>query len=414
MGFNDQVNKANTEVFQSSIFRPNVRFKTMSGKGAIVFKLLPAFNAEDIVEDEKTNEKYINPMGYIPFRLPDGSLTDWGQLIHVARFVGHGSYKSGTRRDFVLLKTFQPNAEDLFDPYIELQRRASADKDWQYLTADVKDATGKTIETPALSRASKCMIANIVDINETDKVQVALFSTSAYNSLCSPAHNGILCQRNGGATEDQIKANYLVEWATGDVTDPVSGPVLVCSKGTDKGEMSGYRITLALDVTSKVRRWAINPPELLAYRYNLNDVNKIVNELSPEEVIKALVQIFNLRSPSGIHEYALLKDVFGAIYGSLIPDAPSSPGASNVAPGFNTNPAMPPRQSAPTQKDEIPMDFPAKQATPSGAAPVGQAPSITNIAGSSDAKIPAMTPGTPIGKFDRAAFLQRVQAGSKK
>lgn len=435
MGFNDQVNRANTESFQSSIFRPDVKYKNMAGKGAIVFRLLPAFNLEDIVEDPSTKERYVNPMGHIPFRLPDGSLTDWGQLIYVARFVGHGSYKTGTRRDFVLLKTFNPDGENLFDPYIELQRRASADKDWQYLTADVKGPDGKVIETPSLSKPSKCMIANIVDVNEPDKVLVGLFSTSAYNSLCSPAHNGILCQRAGNATEEQVRQNYLSEWATGDVTDPTTGPVLVCSKGTDKGEMSGYRITLALDVTSKVRRWPINPPELLAYRYNLNNITAIVNEMTAEDMIKAFVQIFNLRSPTGIHEHALLKDVFGSIYGNLIPEPPSSSGSSNTAQGFGGNPAQahtPARQPAPAgfpaprpaapapQAPQAPQTAqpPAQPAAPAAEqapqAPAADKPSITTAADTAGSKIPPMTPGTSVGKFDRASFLQRVQAGAKK
>ena len=427
MGFDSQVSKSSSEGFQSHIFKSGVKFKNMAGKGAIQFRILPAFNPEDVVTDDQSKERYINPMGYIPFRLQDGSLTDWGQLIYVARFVGHGSYKTGTRRDFVLPKTFATGEDAPFDPYTELQRRASSDKDWQYLTAEVKGGDGKTIETPSLSKAAKCMIANIVDLNDPDKVQVGLFSTSAYNSLCSTSHSGIACQRASNMTEEQIQNNYLTEWAVGDLTDPKSGPVLALAKGTDKGEMSGYRVSLSLDAASRVRRWPINPPELLGMRYDLADLTSIVQELSPEDIIKALVGVLNLRSPSGIHEHALLKDVFGAIYGNLIPEPPMANGASNVAQGFGNNPAKAPARTTAAGGFKPPMRKMAPMPTVDAAAigqeegndeagdlgPVEQ-PVASAPVSEPTTKAPPMTPGMPTAKFDRAAFMQKVQAGSKK
>ena len=63
--------------------------------------------------------------------------------------------------------------------------------------------------------------------------------------------------------------------------------------------------------------------------YNLSSFINIPTE---EEIVDNLVQLLNMRSPAGYHEYALLKQAFPS---HRILEPPSAPGAmSTVAPGF--------------------------------------------------------------------------------
>lgn len=393
MAFNEQVKDTTTTGFKSTTFQPHVKFKMLDAKSALVFRILPAFNKEDIVEDPNTKHKIINPMSYVPFRTPDGSLTDWGFITYLNRFVGHGSYKDGTRRDFVAVKTFENESDNIFDPYVELQRRASADPDWSYLTKDIKDPTNNQfIEGAALPKTQNYLLLNIVDLNEPDSVKIGMFSSSASKSLLGK-DAGIAATRASNVTDAQIQENYLMEWAVGDLTDPTSGPVLLAAKGTDRGEMSGYYMTLKLDAVSHVQRWPLNPPSLLGMRYDLSNPRSILLEMSPEETIKEFVKLFNARSPKGYHEWALLKEVFGGVYGNLIPDPPAAKTA--VSSGFGSPPVASTAPGTPAAPTAAPIAAPTAPVSPTAAPTAPDTPAAPYTTNSS----PAAAPDTASAAF---------------
>ena len=406
MGFASQIATATNDRMNSSIFKQNVKFKAMAGRGALVFKLLPAFDPSKTIKEG--TEVYMDSMGYLPFRLENGELTDWASLAYIARFVGHGTYKAGTRRDVVVWETFDKALVDSC-PYVSLYRRAQQDPDFKQMTVDIKSPDGKTIvERAALTRPAMNMIANVIDINESEKgVVLGLFSTSAARSIVSSGGGalGLADQHASNSTDEQIKQNYLMQYALGDITDPQVGPVLVLTKATDRGEMSGYIVTLALDVAQRVRRWPLKPMELLEQRYNLPDLESYLVREDAETMIGNFVKIFNTRLANGYHEYALLNEVFGSIYGNLIPKAPSAPAATNVVQGSgmpveaSNEVAKPTRHRVMVTPSDIQAQAVAQEQAP---APVKE----DQIPG---AEMPPMTPGAPVKAFDRAAFLNRIK-----
>lgn len=204
-----------------------------------------------------------------------------------------------------------------------------------------------------------------------------------------------------------------MEWACGDLTDPTNGPVLVCTKGTDKGEKSGYKVQLALDMNNRVRRWPVKPIDLLANRYNMSDLESFIIKLSNEEMIKTFVDILTGRNPRGIHERAFLNEVFGNLYGNLIPSVPTSPGASNTVQGtggFGPSPVQGIRAPIAAQQGQKPANPEAKDSDDLNMSPPPAAPETP--AAPNTATPPPMTPGTKV-KFDRSAFMKKIGATPK-
>lgn len=345
MGLNNQVKAAGySGGDRKFIFKEGVRYRHMTGKDPIVFRILPSFNPNDP-----------NPAtSYLPFMLPGDVLSDWGDVLYISRFVGHGKGGNGTRQDILSLRTGAD--KEIFDPLTHLYRAISQmSADWGYLLEDSKDPTGKVRDRAAFSKPLPHFICNVWDFNKpTAGAQLACFTSSAYMSMFN-AKTGLVYLRINLVDESILQHNYLAAYAVGDLTDPVNGPALMCAKGNDNGEFSKYTVTLAQDQTGRIIKRVMGQ-DVLAQRYNLSNLSTIVNLPTEEEIIQLLVETLNMRSPQGYHEYALLRQAFPQ---HRIPEPPASPAAMpTIQSGFGLNPAA--------------------QAPAAPVAPVAQAPAVSS------------------------------------
>ena len=343
MGFNDQVrNMAYGAENKKFIFKDGVRFKRMGGKNPIVFRILPAFDPNNP-----------NPnTSWMPMATPDGNLTEWGRVVNVYRYVGHGQ----SRKDILSLK----GLVDVPDPMEILLQTANAMPEWAYLTKDVGE--GKSAIRKSIGRAAPHLLANVWDINQASRdVMLGVFATSAMKAIID-TKKGLVYQRTS-LSEEYIKQNYLLQYATGDVTDPNEGPALCVAKGNDKGEMSDFLVYLQTDAQNRVIRRGLDQGQM-AQRYNLANPQDFLEIPTEEDIVNQMIATFNMRSPSGYHEYALLRQAFPTF---PIPEPPAAPAASNmVAGGFGANPAAQAQQrpSAPIPAGHQfaqPMQTPAPQ-----------------------------------------------------
>jgi hypothetical protein len=306
------------------IFKDGVRYRHMTGDSPMMFRIAPAFNPNDT-----------NPgTSYVPFVDDGGSLADFALILRICRFVGHGRGGFGTRRDLLSLKTFEQPGEEIFDPLDHLLKIINQSAaDWGYLIKDRGE--GQNRERSAYGKSSPHLILNIWDFNQpTVGIQLGCFTSSACNALLDPK-TGLAYQRTN-IPEEMLKQNYLAGYAVGDLTDPNNGPAVVCAKGKEQGDFSKYKITLLTDMNGGVVRKPLTQ-ELLAQRYNLSDPGAIINIPTEDELIDALVQLLNMRSPTGMHEHALLKMAFPQF---SVPEPPAAPAASpTVQAGFGGSPA---------------------------------------------------------------------------
>lgn len=325
------------------IFKQDVKVKYMTGKDPIVFRVLPAFDPNN--QDPSTS--------VLPFAMPDGTITDWGLLLYITRFAGHGKGGYGTRQDLISLRSFATGDQDVFCPLEHLMKTINAmSAEWGYLIADRGE--GQQRERKAFSKPLPHFITNVWDLNQpTSPAQVGMFSSSASRALTDPK-NGLIFQRTN-LPEEVLAQNYLLQYQVGDLTNPQDGPALICAKGNENGEFSKYNVTLATDSRGQVVKRAIGP-EILATRYNMSNPGAFVQIPTEESLIEQLIELFNMRSPQGHHEYALLKQAFPQF---RIPDAPSAPGASPTVPtGFTPQASAPavPQQGIqqPNPADQLP------------------------------------------------------------
>jgi hypothetical protein len=225
MAFNTMFSSLSGEGENSDrIFVKNgIKTKFMSGKQPITFTLLPAI-------DPNNPDKRIS---YLPAILPGDTptLSDWGNGAWVYRKVGHGDWKE--RYDIVALDSVGEEC-----PIKEVRRIAKQDPTWTYLTEDVGKFGDPNRVRAALPGAQQFLFANVFLPGETERVaHVGIFSKSVAQKLIGD--NGLVFQPSPSATEEQIRENYLLAYANGDITSPQGAPALVVEKGHDKGEMSG-------------------------------------------------------------------------------------------------------------------------------------------------------------------------------
>jgi len=440
MGFNTMFSSLGGEGENSDrIFTLNgVKTKFMSGKQPITFSILPAL-------DPSNPDKRVS---YLPAILPgeEPTLSDWGNGAWVYRKLGHGDWKE--RYDIVALDSVGEEC-----PIKEVRRVAKQDPTWDYLLKDVGKFGAPDRVRAALPGAQQFLFCNVYLPNEPERVaHIGIFTKSVANELIG--ENGLVFQPSPSATEDQIRANYLAAYANGDITAPQGAPALVVEKRHDKGEASGYDVKFALDASRRVMRIPATQ-DIMATRYDITNLRSYLNILTPEQIVQILIREFCGRSPSGFHEYALLKLALGGKF--QIPEPPSAPGAVNtVQSGFEQPAAaQAPAEAVPVPAQAVPAATPAPvpvthtvapqavpvatpaavpvtptavpQAVPtaspaavpvsssaSAEAAVAMAAAVKSGAAAPVAPAPGTVPGDAVPAFDKAAFLARLAKGGQQ
>ena len=290
----------------------------------ITFKLLPAFDPAN--PDVRTS--------YTPSITPDGHLAQFAAIMFSVKFAGRGDYDQ--RRELVSRRTESPTA--VCPLCILMDFIKNNQQDWGYLTEDKGKYGTPGFVRAALPPMAPAMLANVLDMyDQGSGVKVGEFSKSAYMSLVGKQH-GLMFQRNDSAPREWIEQNYMYQYAKGDLTDPNNGLVLVCEKETDKKGFSGYSLSVATGPDGNPWRAQLTQ-EQMAQRYNIADVGSIVNIPTEQELVDELVDMLRQRSPSGYHEWALLKMAFND-HGWNVPDPPAAPAAtSNIS--LASTPATP-------------------------------------------------------------------------
>lgn len=290
----DMLNKATTGT-SKFVLKEGVNYHFISGKEKNIIRFLPAFDPEN--DDKETS--------FLPCINENDEITPFVMPIMVARNLGHGT-NAAAKKNILSLATFGEPCP--IDKLYQVAR--DNPEEWGYLLSleNVNGEWKKKANTFAdLSAPSAVMLANIINVVEDRGVQIGIFSKSAMTNLIGP--KGLIFQRNTqNVSEEQLKENYLLGYAHGDITDPVNGPCLVIQKGTDRGAMSDFNVDIAMSGRNVKRRKLT--AEEMASRYDLTDPESILDIKSEEEIIAELVEIYNGRSPSGIPETALLREAF--------------------------------------------------------------------------------------------------------
>ena len=421
MGLNDQVQSlGGNRGGRKFIFKEGVHYVHMTGKDAKLFRILPAFHPEAPTE----------PRSWVPCIDPHGNLSEFGQLLSVMRFVGHGT-GGGSRQDLLSLKTF---GRETFCPLAHLVDVISQDPaTWGYLMKDSGPRGDKNTVRAAVSKIAPQFVCNVLDINQTIQgVQLGVFSQSASYSLID-AHEGLVFKRNALAgMEEMIQKNYLYRYANGDITDPTTGPVLKCEKQTNKGDMSSYTISVALGRDNNVLKLGLDMAHM-AGRINTTRFTDYINIPTPEDLVNSLVQLLNGRSPAGYHEHALLRLAFPQF---RIPEPPAAPSAGNMVGGMGYAPQAPApapayaapqaQPQAPAYAGNVPAYVPQTVAAPQSAAPVpayvpaapaaqptGFVPPAIPAQAPTVQSVDPVVPGDPVAAgFDQQGFMERLRAAT--
>lgn len=393
MGLNSKVKKVQNESKGGQVFKQDVKVRNLRGKSEIYFRILPAFNPE--VDDPRKS--------WLPFRLPDGSLTDWAEVIRLGALVGHGSPKDGGRGDVLSMKTLD---DELSCPLEEAYRAASSYPEWRYLTERIVDDNDNFVASPVLPPVTSQFIFNCVDIgtaNENDVV-IGVVSKSAGLSLLSDG-KGLASRRAANVTDAQVGENPMVQWVTGDLTHPATGPVLVCYKETDKGKYSGYVIDIATKSgTHSYMRHPLTEGHM-EQRKDLSDLTNVIIPPTEEAIVAQLVRLLNMRSPNGHHEYDFLRLVFGDRF--KIPASPSAPaGSQTVQSGFGGG-----------QNTFAPPPAAGQQGNSTGPASGGQqgastAPSAATAGANAAAAGSADSWGDPLGSSGGGAVPEKAASAA--
>ena len=364
------------------IFKEGVQYKHMTGKEPIYFRIAPAFNPQDP-----------NPQtSWQPFVTADGKATDWGKILRISRFIGHGAGGFGTRQDLLSLRSFAVEGQDVYCPLEQLLKCIKQmSSDWGYLIEDRQ--LGGTKDRAAFSRPTAHFVVNLVDLNQqTLGMQLGVFTTSATSALIHAKH-GLAFQPDAKATPELVTANPMAMYANGDITHPETGPGLILQKGETQGEYSRYGVGLAVNQQTRTIYHRAFTAQEMAERRNMADLASFINIPEETELIEKLIQLLNMRSPAGYHEWALLKMAFPE---AQIPEPPAAPAAAAAGSGFGPSAGAavttPPPTAASPGGPVVGAPAAVAPPFPVTPAPAASAPVATAVP---PATAPAVAPGTP-------------------
>ena len=323
MGFNDQAKQAGVPTGAGfSLFKDGVKVKWMGGKalgpnGVVAFRILPAHNPADLMEDGS-----VNPYGWLPSRAPSGDLTDWGFMIEACRFVGHKSFQM----DFL-----SPVGIDNDRPFLldAVYRVAVSNNDWNYLVKREKE--GKT--PPMFGLPRKVLMLNVLLVDGgLQEIVLAGFTSRAIDALLAEG-SGLLNQQVEMPAE-MLAQNHMLKYRVRDITHPTDGYVVQMTKKADN--------TFTADIQSvngTARKVPIDS-SMLPGRYPLYAWQSLMNLKSQEQVVEDLLRVFSGRNAAGVHEHYLLKEALEPM-GFNIPTPAAAPAAGHTIPGGFEKPAAP-------------------------------------------------------------------------
>jgi hypothetical protein len=300
------------------------------------------------------------------------------------------------------------------------------------------------------------LIANVWVISgqnaDLAQSRLALFTSGLTNSMINK-QTGLLHQKSTNIPPELMAQNYTYAYLHGDITSPMNSPILVVqkenvkSKKKDGKDMRAYVAKPETCNSQTNAQFAVIPQEVMASRYDISNPETFLNIPTEESLIESLVAVLNRRSPTGIHEYALLRQVFPT---HRIPEPQAAPAASTtVQSGFQaqppTNGGFPvPKVASAGFTPPVATQPPAGYGyQPQAQAPVAQAPySVPQAQPQAPAQAPQYAPYVPAAPqaapapvapqyqpqpqapaaqaptippagqpFDRNAFLAQLQAG---
>lgn len=444
----------------SGMFKQGVTYRNMSAKnGPVIFRLLPACDQTRLTQLGEGRCAPVDPASWSPLRDP---ITErpmpFARIVIAGRYLG----RTSSHVDLVSPTTFDPRA---YCPISELYKAAKQyNRTWGYLVDKPRRDDRLPPNTPrppppALKKPDRVMLANaIIFTGPTSAEQVlAVFSSSSLDSLISPK-NGLIWQQTVNVSPADLAADPSRKWTNGDITHPATGVLLQLDKEDErKGDMSGFavRVFRGADGRGPAVPYPV-PPQVLAARYNLLDLDSFLTRLSDQEIVDKLATVFNGMAPTGEHEYELLKMVFGgqfkvpepppraAVPGWAIPASAPAPMGQPTAAGYplpQTQPANPlagmgqlpglgPVLAPPAQQFQYPSQpVPGPFSLPANLPPPGQpavaampqpapapaAPAMTQPAQAAPApaQIPAQIPGLASPSAFAAQYVQPPQSPQK-
>jgi hypothetical protein len=279
--------------------------------------------------------------------------------------IGHGDFKA--RRKLVSNKAYDPSEHC---PLEELNQYIKMNQSWGYLhQSPGKNERNYDIPPAFPKKPRSILIMNVVNINnQTEGAFLGEFPVSVFNAMNSA--QGVLNTMNPSATQEAIAQNPLAKYAAGDLTCPVNGPgIRICKDGQAKG----YAVSFAVNTAHQIVR--LDCRAFLPMRYDLNNAEALIPRVSEAEQVQTLMDCLNGISPTGQHEWELLRAVFGQRHN--IPQPPQ--------------PAISAPSAAPAQTlGSAPGAPQATQSTIPGAAPV-----TGNVQPPAGGVIPGLAQTTP-------------------
>jgi len=338
-----------------SIYAQGVEAKKLKAftETGVMVRILPAFGDRS------------NPSSYVPFRDTDGNFAPFARLVPVFQDIGHGEFKN--RRKLVSAKAHDPAAYCALE---ELSDHIRMNQAWSYLhNSPGKDARGYDIPPSFPKKAKSILLMNVVDMNnQAEGCFLGEFSVSVFYAM--NGQQGVLNMVNPGATQEMVNQNYLARWVAGDLTCPVNGPALRIAKDM---QGKGYDVSFATNQHRQIYR--LDVTNLLPGRRNLDNdgIEAIIPVVDEVHQVQTLMDCLRGVSPSGVHEWVLLREVFGARHN--IPEPPQyGHGMAQPNPvhgqggGLGMNPAQQPL--APLPQSTVPGgQLPVQQPVPAPAQP---------------------------------------------
>lgn len=304
-------------LFKKDIKRFSIRPR--KGGAAQFFHVMPGFNPNDL--DAQDNLK--NPASWYPHILNAAE-----DLENPSTFVAIQVSKAG-RCDFkdkvelLSPKTFDVDA---FCPIQAIVDIAKNEAEWKYLVTKKDWAWGGKFGDTILPEPRNQVLCNVVVPQDQPglppELRLGILEASAITCM-----QDMMFDLNVGVSDDELTRSPMARYKMGDFTNPANNTLLqIHSDAT--GQSKGYILEAVL---SERRVSRFNLMSYLPGRYNLLQLENLINIPSLQDLVDNLAKILNERNERGRHEYELLHQALGHLPDILLPAIPP---AGSVT-GFN-------------------------------------------------------------------------------